>query len=181
MELSDEIFINAPRDEVYAALNDPEVLQKAIPGCEELEQGEDGRMSAVVLIRLGPLKARFRGVVGFEDVVALIRYQRDVKLLVEVETGLRLVNYQPGRITVNPTDDAAKDLVGRLGSRLQTWTGTRWVISVTTDAGAPTIAEVRDAAQYALEEKVLAHPLVQAVISAFPNTKIKKIVTVKIV
>ncbi|MGJ8621286.1 MAG: DNA polymerase III subunit gamma/tau [Yoonia sp.] len=112
----------------------------------------------------------------FEDVIELIRTHRDVKLLVEVETGLRLVNYQPGRIEVNPTDSAAPDLVGRLGARLQAWTGNRWAISV-ADGGAPTIAEVRDAAENAVRAEAEAHPLVQAVIAAFPKAKITDIRT----
>ena len=112
----------------------------------------------------------------FEDVVELIRTHRDVKLLVEVETGLRLVSYQPGRIEVNPTPDAARDLVGRLGARLQAWTGNRWAISV-AEGGAPTIAEVRDAADNAIKAEAEAHPLVQAVIAAFPNAKITEIRT----
>jgi len=112
----------------------------------------------------------------FEDVVELIRAHRDVKLLVEVETGLRLVAYQPGRIEVNPTADAAPDLIGRLGSRLQAWTGNRWAISV-AEGGAPTIAEVRDAAENAIRQEAEEHPLVQAVIAAFPKAKITEIRT----
>ncbi len=112
----------------------------------------------------------------FEDVVELIRAHRDVKLLVEVETGLRLVSYQPGRVEVNPTPDAAPDLIGRLGSRLQAWTGNRWAISV-ADGGAPTIAEVRDAAENAIRSEAEQHPLVQAVIAAFPKAKITEIRT----
>jgi len=112
----------------------------------------------------------------FEDVVELIRRHRDVKLLVEVETGLRLVNYQPGRIEVNPTDDAAPDLMGRLGARLQAWTGNRWVIS-RTDGDALTIAETRDAAENAIRHEAEQHPLVQAVIAAFPKAKITEIRT----
>ena len=113
----------------------------------------------------------------FEDVVELIRTHRDIKLLVEVETGLRLVSYQPGRIEVNPTADAAADLIGRLGSRLQSWTGNRWAISVSSDAGAPTIAEVRDAAELAVRKTAQDHPLVQAVIAAFPKARITDIRT----
>lgn len=113
----------------------------------------------------------------FEDVINLIRRHRDVKLLVEVETGLQLVNYQPGRIEVNPTDDAAPDLVGRLGSRLQAWTGNRWAITVVAEGGAPTIAQVRDAAENALRKSAEDHPLVQAVIAAFPSAKITDIRT----
>lgn len=115
--------------------------------------------------------------VQFEDVVELIRQHRDVKLLVEVETGLQLVNYKPGRIEVNPTDDAAPDLVGRLGSRLQSWTGSRWAITVVNDGGAPTIAQTRDAKANALREVAQDHPLVKAVISAFPRAKITYIKT----
>ncbi|MEJ6404475.1 DNA polymerase III subunit gamma/tau [Yoonia sp. 2307UL14-13] len=112
----------------------------------------------------------------FEDVVALIRTHRDVKLLVEVETGLRLVSYQPGRIEVNPTPDASPDLIGRLGSRLQAWTGNRWAISV-AEGGTPTIAETRDAAANALKAQAEQHPLVQAVIKTFPKAKITDIRT----
>ncbi|MDE4133596.1 carbon monoxide dehydrogenase subunit G [Phaeobacter sp. QD34_3] len=61
MELNDEIFINAPRDEVYAALNDPEVLQKAIPGCEELIKHSDTELEAKVVLKIGPVKAKFSG------------------------------------------------------------------------------------------------------------------------
>ena len=113
----------------------------------------------------------------FEDVVELIRQHRDVKLLVEVETGLQLVDYKPGRIEVNPTNDAAPDLVGRLGSRLQSWTGSRWTITVVNDGGAPTIAKTRDAKANALREVAQDHPLVKAVISAFPRAKITYIKT----
>lgn len=113
----------------------------------------------------------------FDDVVALIRHHRDVKLLVEVETGLQLVAYQPGRITVQPTADAAPDLVGRLGARLQLWTGNRWTITVVNDGGAPTIAQTRDAAETSLRDQASAHPLVQAVIAAFPKARITDIRT----
>ncbi|WP_439507969.1 DNA polymerase III subunit gamma/tau [Yoonia sp.] len=113
----------------------------------------------------------------FDDVVALIRHHRDVKLLVEVETGLQLVSYQPGRITVQPTADAAPDLVGRLGARLQLWTGNRWTITVVSDGGAPTIAQTRDAAETSLRDQASAHPLVQAVIAAFPKARITDIRT----
>ena len=61
MELTDEITINAPRDQVYAALNDPEVLQKCIPGCEELIKHSDTELEAKVLLKIGPVKARFAG------------------------------------------------------------------------------------------------------------------------
>ncbi|MEO0782620.1 MAG: carbon monoxide dehydrogenase subunit G [Pseudomonadota bacterium] len=61
MELSDEIIINAPKDIVYAALNDPETLQRCIPGCEELIKHSDTELEAMVVLKIGPVKARFSG------------------------------------------------------------------------------------------------------------------------
>ncbi|SHH04004.1 DNA polymerase-3 subunit gamma/tau [Cognatiyoonia sediminum] len=113
----------------------------------------------------------------FEDVVELIRTHRDVKLLVEVETGLRLVSYQPGRIEFTPSDAAPNDLAQRLGSRLQAWTGNRWVVTVTADGTTATIAETRDAKDLEVRKEAETHPMVQAVVAAFPKAKITEIRT----
>ena len=61
MELTDEIVINAPKDVVYRALNDPEILQRSIPGCEELVQHSPTELEAKVVLKIGPVKARFAG------------------------------------------------------------------------------------------------------------------------
>ncbi len=111
----------------------------------------------------------------FDHVVELIRANRDVKLLVEVETCLQLAAYQPGRIEFVPTDTAPRDLAQRLGGALQRWTGNRWGVSVVSDGGAPTIAALRDADKQALEDEARAHPLVRAVFETFPKAQIKQI------
>ncbi len=61
MDLSDEIRIEAPKEVVYAALNDPEVLRQCIPGCEELIQHSPTELEAKVVLKIGPVKARFAG------------------------------------------------------------------------------------------------------------------------
>jgi len=61
MELTGQQLINASREKVYAALNDPEVLKQCIPGCEELNKTSDTQMDATVSIKVGPVKARFKG------------------------------------------------------------------------------------------------------------------------
>lgn len=61
MDLKDEIIINAPQDVVYAALNDPEILKECIPGCEELIKHSDTELEAKVVLKIGPVKARFSG------------------------------------------------------------------------------------------------------------------------
>ncbi|MGS4947155.1 DNA polymerase III subunit gamma/tau [Meridianimarinicoccus sp. RP-17] len=114
----------------------------------------------------------------FDAVVALIRAQRDVKLLVDVETGLHLVSYTPGRIAFRPAHDAPADLAQRLGARLQAWTGTRWAVSVTAaEQGAPTIADARDAEADSLRAQARSHPLVSAVLAALPGADVDMVRT----
>ena len=114
---------------------------------------------------------------SFAHVIELIRANRDVKLLVEVEAGLHLVSYQPGRIEFSPGADAPRDLAQRLGARLQDWTGNRWAVSVVSDGGAPTIADVRDATKNTLKASASEHPMVKAVLARFPKAKITDIRT----
>ena len=108
----------------------------------------------------------------FDAVVDLVRSQRDVKLLVEVESCIRLVSYQPGRIEFTPTSDAPSDLSQRLGDALQRWTGARWAIILSNTGTATTIAEDRTAAEDAIKAEAQQHPLMQAAIASFPNAKI---------
>lgn len=61
MELQDEIRIKAPKQTVYDKLNDPDVLQACIPGCEELIQHSPTELEAKVTLKIGPVKARFGG------------------------------------------------------------------------------------------------------------------------
>ena len=115
----------------------------------------------------------------FEDAVELIRLHRDVQLLIEVETGLRLARYQPGRIEFEPAPTAPADLAQRLGQKLQTWTGARWAVIVVNEGGQPTIAETRDAAENALKAEAQANPVVQAILHHFPKARISDIRTPK--
>ena len=114
---------------------------------------------------------------SFDQVVALIRDKRDMKLLYEVEHSLRLARYSPGRIEFEPAPNAAPDLAARLGQRLQGWTGTRWGVSVVSSGGAPSIAEDRDRDQNAARAEAMENPLVQAVLASFPGARITEIRT----
>lgn len=116
---------------------------------------------------------------SFEHVVDLIRSHRDVKLLVEVETTLRLASYTPGRIEFQPTENAPQDLAPRLGRQLQLWTGARWAVTLVNEGGAETIAEIRDAEMLAVREEAEAHPMVKAVLTQFPGAKITDIRTLQ--
>jgi len=111
----------------------------------------------------------------FDSVVALIRARRNMTLLVEVETNLRLVRYSPGRIEFQPTESAPADLAQRLGARLQGWTGARWAVSVANQGGGATLAEAKQAQHNAQEEEAMQNSLVAAVLDVFPKAKITEI------
>ncbi len=115
----------------------------------------------------------------FHHVVELIRANRDVKLLVEVETCVQLAAYQPGRIEFVPTEKAPHDLAQRLGGALQRWTGNRWAVTLVNEGGEETIAGLRDAEELSLRAEAEGHPLVQAVKDAFPGAQIIEIRTAR--
>jgi DNA polymerase-3 subunit gamma/tau len=108
-------------------------------------------------------------------VIALVRARRDISLLLEIEAGLRLVKYTPGRIEFEPSAAAAPDLAPRLAQRLQAWTGARWGVTVVGAGGGATIAEARAAEQDALRLRAEAHPLLRAAMAAFPGATIRDI------
>ena len=67
MTMNGEVTLPAGIDAVWAALNDPEVLKACIPGCEQLNKDDDTHFSAVVKVKLGPVKATFKGKVELVD------------------------------------------------------------------------------------------------------------------
>ncbi len=75
MDMTGEYRIPAPRETVWKALNDPEVLRAAIPGCEELNQVAENELTAKVTAKIGPVKQRFTGDVFLEDVNAPESYR----------------------------------------------------------------------------------------------------------
>ncbi|HHL21037.1 MAG TPA: DNA polymerase III subunit gamma/tau [Aliiroseovarius sp.] len=132
---------------------------------------------ATALAQHPALEASLARFARFDDVVELIRANREIQLLIEVENSVRLAAYSPGRIEFTPTDTAPDDLAQRLARRLAAWTGSRWGVTLVNGCDAPTIAELRDREALALKERARAHPLVQAVLKAFPGAEIEQVRT----
>ncbi len=68
MELTGDILIGAPREKVWAGLNDPDILTRCIPGCEGMEATSPTERTARVAVKVGPVRARFVGHVRLEDI-----------------------------------------------------------------------------------------------------------------
>lgn len=70
MDMNGQERIGAPVETVWRALNDPEMLKACIPGCETLEKQSDTNMSATVVLKVGPIKARFEGAIELSNLNA---------------------------------------------------------------------------------------------------------------
>ena len=70
MDLTGERLIPADRSSVWNGLNDPDVLKACIPGCQSLEKSSETELSATVVTKLGPVKAKFSGDVKLENINA---------------------------------------------------------------------------------------------------------------
>ncbi|CAD6534982.1 hypothetical protein LMG28727_03173 [Paraburkholderia kirstenboschensis] len=67
MELTGEQILPLPRERVWAALNDPEILKASVPGCESFERVDDNQFQMVMAASVGPIKARFKGKMVLTD------------------------------------------------------------------------------------------------------------------
>ena len=75
MKMSGSQVIDAPREAVWKGLNNPKVLQQCIPGCESIVASSPTQMSAKVVLKIGPVKAAFKGSVTLSDIKAPESYR----------------------------------------------------------------------------------------------------------
>ena len=109
---------------------------------------------------------------SFDAVVALISAKKDGELLYDVETGVRLISYAPGRIEFQPATGARDDLAGRLLQALTQWTDHRWIVSVGDAPGGATVSEARSEQMQSLEQRVRKNPLVAAGLALFKDAEL---------
>ncbi|MGA8225026.1 MAG: DNA polymerase III subunit gamma/tau, partial [Xanthobacteraceae bacterium] len=112
------------------------------------------------------------GISRFEDLIALAGQMRDLQTKTALERDIRLVRCEDGRLEIALEPSASKALVGELGRKLSDWTGRRWMVVVSAEAGQPTVRSQQEARRSALENDVRADPLVQAVLAKFPGAEI---------
>jgi DNA polymerase III subunit gamma/tau len=107
-----------------------------------------------------------------EDVVALAKAKGARVLERHLDNDVHLVAIEKGRIEFRPSARAPKTLAADLGQRLKDWTGERWIISLASEGGAPTLAEARQRVEQARKDAVSQQPFVRAVLDAFPGADI---------
>ena len=109
---------------------------------------------------------------SLEDIVALADKQRDMQFKIMVKNCVRLVSLKPGRLEINLTENAPKTLLTDLSQKLSDWTGIRWMVSLSREAGSATIGESETAKRDSLLSDAKADPDVAAILAKFPGAKI---------
>jgi DNA polymerase-3 subunit gamma/tau len=112
---------------------------------------------------------------SFRDVVALVAAEREPLLHGHLLHSVHVVRFAPPVIELRPQADAPRDLAARLAALLLNVTGTRWTIVVSAEAGEPTLAQQGSAADTARREVAADHPLVRAILEAFPGARIEAV------
>ena len=113
-----------------------------------------------------------RRLATFRDVTALVAEKREAMLHAHLIHSVHLVRFAPPVIELRPQTDTPKDLASRLGTLLTEATGTRWTIALSTSEGEPTVAQQGSAADAERRIAAADHPLVRAIMDAFPGARI---------
>jgi len=110
---------------------------------------------------------------SFHDVVGLAAQKRDVMLYAHLRQSAHLVRFAPPVIELRMEPTAPRDTVQKLAAMLEAETGKRWTIALSNLPGAPTIDEAEGVATAKAKDDALAHPLVQAILTAFPGARVE--------
>jgi len=112
---------------------------------------------------------------SFRDVAMLVAAQREPVLHGLLLHSVHLVRFAPGVIELRAQPDAPRELAPRLGEVLLAATGQRWTIALSREAGEPTLAEQGRAADTARLDGAADHPLVRAILEAFPGARVDSV------
>ena len=112
---------------------------------------------------------------SFDEVIELFGARREAMLRTQLWANVHLVHFEPGRLEFRPAPAAPRDLASQVGDRLSQWTGRRWVVSIASSGGEPTRREAAETSRTSEREAAAGHPLIRAVLDAFPGARIEAV------
>ncbi len=114
-------------------------------------------------------------ITSFPQLVALAGEKRDLMTKAALEADVRLVRIEDGRLEVALERNAARMLVNDLSRKLEQWTGRRWTVIVSNEAGQPTLRSQNEVIKNERERAAEADPRVQEVLARFPGAKVVEV------
>ncbi len=114
-------------------------------------------------------------VTSFTQLVALAGQKRDLMTKGALESDMRLVRFEEGRLEVALEPNASKTMITELARKFELWTGRRWTVIVSNEKGQPTLRSVNQAAKQEHARTAEADPRVQEVLSRFPGAKVVEV------
>jgi DNA polymerase III subunit gamma/tau len=119
--------------------------------------------------------APVRRIASFPELVALAGEKRDLLTKAALEADVRLVRIEDGQLEVALERSAARTLINDLSRKLEQWTGRRWTVIVSNEAGQLTLRAQNEAARNQRERVAEADPRVQEVLARFPGAKLVEV------
>ncbi len=116
---------------------------------------------------------------SFEELVKLFEAQGEPDIAYHLNDNVRPVSYNKGRIDIRPTSRLPKDIITRMSSLLQKWTGQKWLISLSNEEGEDSLYQQDRAEQSAISEMVGENELIKAVLATFEGASIADIHRIK--
>ena len=111
----------------------------------------------------------------FNTVAQLAKSKKDLALYSDLMAAVNLVKFEQGTIEIRVRGGAQKNVANSLSTKLSGWTGRKWVVVVSNAPGAPTLSEQEAEFQAQRMAKAAENPMVQAVLAAFPGSKIAEV------
>jgi DNA polymerase-3 subunit gamma/tau len=114
-------------------------------------------------------------IASFPELVALAAEKRDLLTKAALEADVRLVRIEDGRLEVTLERSAARTLINDLSRKLEQWTGRRWTVIVSNEAGQPTLRSQNEVQKNQRERAAEADPRVKEVLARFPGAKVVEV------
>jgi len=116
-----------------------------------------------------------RRIASFPELVALAAEKRDLLTKAALEADVRLVRIEDGRLELALERSAARTLINELSRKLEQWTGRRWTVIVSNEAGQPTLRSQSEVARNQRERAAETDPRVQEVLARFPGARVVEV------
>jgi DNA polymerase-3 subunit gamma/tau len=112
---------------------------------------------------------------NFKEVADLFLEKKEILLFNNLFSHVHLVSFKKGRIELNPTDDAPKDLGAKIGQLLTEWTKEKWHILMTQEKGEPTLEEQSDKEKERIINDLSKNERIKEILNIFPGAKIEEV------